>query len=83
MLLDNWSRGELLQLGGIVVAAIAIVVGIVLRKEIRQIHIMINSRLTQLIAGAEAVGQVKERAEADAREVVQDERTDAAGKKEL
>lgn len=75
---EDWTRQELLQLAGTVVAAAAIIVGVVLRKDIKQIHVMINSRLSQLMAGAEAVGQVKERAEADARGVVQDNRTDSA-----
>ena len=71
---EDWSRQELLQLGGITVAAVAVIVGAVLRKDIKAIHVLINSRLSQLIAGAEAAGQVKERAEADARTVVKEDK---------
>jgi hypothetical protein len=39
------------------------------KKNIAEIHVLINSRVSQLIAASEAKGQVKERAEADAREV--------------
>ena len=65
---DDWSRQELLQLGGIAVAGIAVVVGALVRKDVRAVHILINSRLSQLIAGAKAVGQIKEQDEARARQ---------------
>ena len=67
----DWTRSELLQLGGIATAAIATVTaallgGLVIKK-VTEIHILINSRLSQMLAGAEAQGQVKERDAADAR----------------
>jgi hypothetical protein len=66
---SDWSRTELLQLGGIGMAGVATIVGLIVKKNIAEIHVLINSRVSQLIAASEAKGQVKERAEADAREV--------------
>ena len=70
---EDWPRQDLLQLAGIIVAVIAIVVGALIRRDVRAVHVLINSRLSQLIAGAEATGQVKERAEADARDAAKDD----------
>lgn len=41
-------------------------------KAIVELHLLINSRMTQLIEAAQAEGQVKERAEADARNAAKD-----------
>lgn len=69
----DWSRAEILQLTSIIVSGVVViivpVVGRFLNKKIQEVHILINSRMTELIAGAQAQGQVKERAEADARHI--------------
>ncbi len=65
----DWTRAELMQLGTLVVGAAAIAVGAVLRNDIKTIHIMLNSRLSQMLADAEAVGQIKEQDEVRARKL--------------
>jgi hypothetical protein len=66
-LFADWTRGELLQLGGLVTASLATIVGLVVTKKVTEIHVLFNSRFSQIIAGARAEGGMKERAEADAR----------------
>lgn len=68
-MLDDWTRAELLQLGGLIVGALAIAVGAILRNDIKTIHVMLNSRLSQLLTSAEAVGQIKEQDEVRARKL--------------
>lgn len=64
---EDWSRQELLQLGAIVSSATAAIAATIGVKMVRTVHVMINSRMGQIIAGAQAQGQVKERDEAQER----------------
>ncbi len=52
------------------------IIGLVAVRMVRTVHVMMNSRMDQLLtitaAGSRAEGAVQERAEADARKVVRD-----------
>lgn len=78
---SSWNRGELLQLGGILGTIFAAMIGLIVARMVRNVHVMINSRMSELLAGAKAQGVVGERAAADARQlakvVADDARQDA------
>lgn len=84
--MDDWSRAELLQLASIAGGVLASVLALVGIKMVRTVHVLMNSRLTQLLdastSGARAEGVTQGRAEADqltvAKEVRQDARDDRA-----
>lgn len=73
---NDWTHAEVLQLITIcatflasTIAAIATTIGIVLMKKVDQVHIMINDRMSQMLNGAVAEGQLKEQAEHAARQL--------------
>ena len=69
---EGWSHAEIIQLVSVAVTGALTLVVAWLRKGVNDVHVMINSRLSQLLTGAAAEGQVKERAAADQRDAAKD-----------
>ncbi len=71
-MLTDWTRGEILQLVGIVAATSATLAGVIVAYMVRSVHIMVNNRLTQMLIGAKAEGQLAEQGERRERERVRE-----------
>lgn len=68
--MENWTHIELIALLSAVASAAAAATSVRNAFKIRAIHVEINARLSQMLAGARAEGVVQERADQDARDVV-------------
>ncbi len=77
-MIDGWTRAEELQLFGILGTIVVGLLAVWAVKIGKANHVLINSRLTQLLdaitTGARAEGAAQERAAADARNAATDER---------
>ncbi len=65
----GWTNSEILQAIVAVGWVISSIIGLIAVRMVRNVHIMINSRMSQMIEGAKAQGIVSERDAADARVV--------------
>jgi len=62
----DWTRGELLQLGGIVVAFLASMIGIIVTRMVRHVYTLVNGRLTEMIDAVRKAARAEGREEARA-----------------
>lgn len=80
---EDWSRQELLTLAAIVMTFVVAIIGLVGVWIGRSSHVLMNSRLSQLLAAsvgeARGEGAALERAAADARQVEKQIVDDARG----
>lgn len=58
---DLWSHLEVLQLLTILSTVVTSLIGLIAVRSIRTVHILMNSRMEQLLEGAVAKGIVQER----------------------
>jgi hypothetical protein len=73
---DGWSKSDILQLIAVVSSAFTTLLSVILTKMVKTVHVMINSRMGEMIAGAEAKGGMEERARSDLRDRAQEMRAD-------
>jgi len=76
----DWTKAEALQLISIVISSVLVIIGLILRRNAKDIHVLINSRMTELVEFAKrssrAEGIETGRLEADARSVAKEARAD-------
>jgi hypothetical protein len=51
---SDWTRSDILQLGGIIVAAFASIIGLIIAKTVKHVSVQLNGRMTQLIEASVA-----------------------------
>jgi hypothetical protein len=74
--MSEWAASEWLQLFGVLGSFAAAILSFLGVRMAKTIHIMINSRMAQMIEGAKAEGGMAERAAADLRARAQETRSD-------
>ncbi|HYT42376.1 MAG TPA: hypothetical protein VEP90_08515 [Methylomirabilota bacterium] len=57
-LFSDWTHAEIIQILGIIVGALAPIYGWYITRKIKEIHILINSRMQAMLDGAHAQGQL-------------------------
>jgi hypothetical protein len=72
----DWSKSDVLQLIAVVSSAFTALLSVVLTKMVKTVHVMINSRMGQIMAGAHAEGGMEERKRSDERNRAQEVRAD-------
>jgi hypothetical protein len=70
--MNGWTRTDMIAALATVVSACSAILSFIGVRMAKNIHIMINSRMGQMIAGAHAEGGMEERKRADERNRVQD-----------
>lgn len=64
---QDWTSSEILQIVTVGSTIVTSVIGFLTIRAVRTVHVIMNSRMTQLLAGATAQGANQERKEADQR----------------
>ncbi len=74
---EGWTHGEFIALVAAAGGFLAACVSAYNTRKIRDIHIMINSRMAQMLSGAQAEGRQYERADQEQRNRAQEVRSDS------
>ena len=73
---SDWTRQEILQAASIFGSLVTAILSFIAVRMAKGIHVMINSRMGQMIDGARAEGRASERVDQEARDRAQESRSD-------
>jgi hypothetical protein len=77
---EGWTRTDLIQALSVITSAAAAILSFIGVRMSKTLHVMVNSRMGQMIAGARAEGGQEERARSDARTRAPEARSDEQAK---